>query len=26
VENVNQIAPVYIGSTYEVQLATQMLS
>jgi fructose-1,6-bisphosphatase I len=26
VENVNQLSPVYIGSTYEVQLATQMLS
>ena len=26
VENVNQIAPVYIGSAYEVQLAKQMLS
>ncbi len=26
VENVNQLSPVYIGSVYEVQLATQMLS
>lgn len=26
VENVNQISPIYIGSAYEVKLATQMLS
>lgn len=26
VENVNQLSPIYIGSSYEVQLAKQMLS
>lgn len=26
VENVNQLSPIYIGSAYEVKLATQMLS
>jgi fructose-1,6-bisphosphatase I len=26
VDNVNQLSPVYIGSAYEVQLATQMVS
>jgi len=26
VETINQLSPIYIGSTYEVQLAKEMLS
>ena len=26
VENINQLSPIYIGSSYEVKMAKQMLS